>query len=316
MFRIACILLALLFAASSLAWVMLDRSPPNWDDAWYLTNSLTVYDALTHGGVAGYLTKLNSVFGFKAPLIAALPAPFYLIFGRRWHAAYLVNIASMFLLFTALYRLASRWWNSRAAVFAIAIAGTMPLLYGLSRWYMAEYVLTALVAAAVCALVESEFLWFGVLSGFGLLLKVSYPLFVLPVFLYVWSKSAQRVRTLLLAAIPCLAIALPWYVGHLRPTLANALDAGFGAPAAIQGTGPIFAIHTIALYLSHVAANGISYYFLFLALVLTPWAFRAMKAMALLAAWVVPFALFLFGGNKDVRYIAPLCPQWPWRSHS
>ena len=176
--RVACIVLAVLFAASTLAWVMLDRSPPNWDDAWYLTNSLTVYDALAHGGIAGYLTKLNSVFGFKAPLIAALPAPFYLVFGRRWHAAYLVNIASMLLLFAALYRLASRWWNARAAVFAIAIAGTMPLLYGLSRWYMVEYVLTALVAVAVCALVESEFLLFGVLSGFGLLLKVSYPLFV------------------------------------------------------------------------------------------------------------------------------------------
>ncbi len=306
--RVACIVLAVCFAASTLAWVMLDRSPPNWDDAWYLTNSLTVYDALAHGGIAGYLTKLNSVFGFKAPLIAALPAPFYLVFGRRWHAAYLVNIASMLLLFAAIYRLASRWWNARAAVFAIAIAGTMPLLYGLSRWYMVEYVLTALVAVAVCALVESEFLLFGVISGLGLLLKVSYPLFVLPVFLYAWSKSAQPTRTLLLAAIPCLAIALPWYIGHLRPTLANALDAGFGASAAIQGTGPIFAIRTIAVYLSHVAANGISYYFLFLALVLTPWTFRAMKGMALLVAWLLPFAFFLFGGNKDVRYIAPILP--------
>ena len=66
-------------------------------------------------------------------------------------------------------------------------------------------------------------------------------------------------------------MALPWYIGHLRPTLANALDAGFGAPAAIQGTGPIFAIRTIAVYLSHVLANGISYYFFFLALLLSPW---------------------------------------------
>ena len=33
-----------------------------------------------------------------------------------------------------------------------------------------------------------------------------------------------------------------------------------------------------------------------------------MKGMPLLAAWLLPFALFLFGGNKDVRYIAPILP--------
>src|SRR5260370_38960822 len=135
---------------------MLDRAPPNWDDAWYPSNSLTVYDALIRGGVVGYLTKLNAVFGFKAPLIAELPAPLSLLIGRRWHAAYLVNIAAMLLLFAALYRIARRWWNPRAAVFAIAIAGTMPLLYGLARRYMVEDVLTALTTVAVSVLIESD----------------------------------------------------------------------------------------------------------------------------------------------------------------
>src|SRR5947207_1796132 len=143
---LVCLVLGILFAASTLVWVVLDREPPNWDDAWYLANSLTVYDALAHGGISGFLTSMNLVFGFKAPLIAALPAPFYLVLGRRWHAAYLVNIASMLMLFAALYRIARRWWTSRAAVFAIVIAGAMPLLYGLARWYLVEYVMTALVA--------------------------------------------------------------------------------------------------------------------------------------------------------------------------
>ena len=68
-------------------WLRLDRVPPNWDDAWYLTNSLAVYDALTHGGAPGFVAKFMHVMGFKAPLITALPTPFYLVFGRRWHAA-------------------------------------------------------------------------------------------------------------------------------------------------------------------------------------------------------------------------------------
>ena len=317
---LVCGLLGCVFAASTLLWLKLDRAPPNWDDAWYLTNSLTVYDALTQGGIVGYLTKLNSVFGFKAPLIAALPAGFYLLLGRHWHAAYLVNIVAMWALFAALYRIAKRWWNARAAVFAIAIAGTMPLLYGLARWYMVEYVLTALLAVAACVLIESDGLkrdrlvvLFGAICGFGLLLKISFPLFIFPLFAYIWLTSGRRGRPLLLAALPCLLLALPWYAGHLKSTVANALDAGFGAPAAIQGTGPIFSISTITTYLSHVAANGVSWYFCCLAVVLILFAVvrrqDAKKTAApLLLAWLLPFAIFVFGGNKDVRYIAPVLP--------
>ena len=317
---LVCGLLGCVFAASTLLWLKLDRTPPNWDDAWYLTNSLAVYDALTQGGVVGYLTKLNSVFGFKAPLIAALPTGFYLLLGRHWHAAYLVNIVAMWALFAALYRIAKRWWSARAAVFAIAIAGTMPLLYGLARWYMVEYVLTALVAVAACVLIESDGLkrerhvvLFGAICGLGLLLKISFPLFILPLFVYIWVTSDRRGRPLLLAALPCLFLALPWYAGHFKATVANALDAGFGAPAAIQGTGPVFSISTITTYFSHVAENGISWYFCFLAVALSLCAVVRRQptkktAAPLLLAWLLPLVFFVFGGNKDVRYIAPVLP--------
>jgi 4-amino-4-deoxy-L-arabinose transferase-like glycosyltransferase len=120
-------LLTALFATTTLVWLYVDRTPPNWDDAWYLTNSLTVYDALTHDDLVGYLTKVESAFTFRAPLIAMLPTPFYLVLGRHWHAAYLVNIGSMILLFAAVYDLARRWWNNRAGVFAVLIVGTMPV---------------------------------------------------------------------------------------------------------------------------------------------------------------------------------------------
>ena len=304
---------------------MLDRVPPNWDDARYLANSLTVYDALTHDGVLGYLTKLNTVFGFKAPLISALPAPFYLVFGRHWHAAFLVNIAAMVLLFAALYRIARRWWNARAAIFAIAIAGTMPLLYGLARWYMVEYVMTALTAAAVCVLVESDWLKrdrhtlaFGAICGFGVLLKISFPLFVLAPFIYVWMRSQRRARALLLAALPCVVLALPWYAVHLGPTLRYAFDSGYGTLAANYGTGPVWSLGAITMYLSRVAANGVSYYFFFLALVLSLWIVLrregrllvagAARVGPLLVAWLLPFAILIFGVNKDVRFVAPLLP--------
>lgn len=323
---IACLLPAVFFSATTLGWLTLDHAPPNWDDAWYLTKSLAVYDALTQHGIAGFFSEMNSVFGFKAPLIAALPIPFYLLFGRHWHAAFLVNVVSMMLLFAALGSLARRWRSSRAAVFAIAVAGTMPLLYGLSRWYMVEYSMTALLAASVWVLVESDDLrrdrytaLFGLLCGLGLLLKVSFPLFALPPFVYVWLRSGRRLRALALAGIPCVVAAFPWYVGHAGPTLLNALDAGFGKSAAVQGTGPILSVRTILTYFSHVAENGVSWYFVGLALlflVYTAWRRRNGRLLSsfagndpgMLLAWLLPFVIFTFGGNKDIRYIAPVLP--------
>jgi hypothetical protein len=44
-----------IFAASAIRWVTLNRAPANRDDAWYLANSLRVYDALTQHGVLGFL---------------------------------------------------------------------------------------------------------------------------------------------------------------------------------------------------------------------------------------------------------------------
>ena len=310
-----------IFAGTALVWVSLDRTPPKWDDAWYLANSLTVYDALVHRGIPGYLSRLNSVFGFKAPLIAALPTPFYLLFGRRWHAAYLVNIAAMAVLFTTLYRMASRWWSARAGVFAIAIAGTMPLLYGLARWYLVDYTLAALVAAAICILSESQSLGrraqallFGITCGFGLLLKAAFALFLTPAFLYVWIASRRRARSLRLSATPCLLLALPWYLGHLRPTLSNAFQAGFGADAAVQGTGAIFSVRSIATYLAHVAVSGVSLYYTVVTAVLIAIVAggRAHKPEIppLVFCWLLPFVIFLFGSNKDIRYIAPILPAF------
>ena len=315
------VLLFFIFSGTTLLWISLDHVPPNWDDAWYLTKSLTVYDSLTQHGVAGYLSSLNSAFGFKAPLIAALPTPFYLVFGRHWHAAYLVNIVSMLVLFAALYRIGSRWWTPRAAVIAIAVAGTMPLLYGLARWYMVEYTLTALVAAAIAVLMEDDTLdrpalalVFGAICGFGLMLKAAFLLFVFPPFLLVGINSPRRLRSMMLAAVPCLAIALPWYAGHWRPVLANAVDAGFGTPAAVQGLGPIFATSTILTYLARVASTGVSVYYVVLAIGLAFFAFASprlkMFRLRFLLLWVLPFALFLFGGNKDIRYIAPILPAF------
>src|ERR1700691_5556412 len=123
-------------AISALAWLRLNRAPPNWDDSWYLSNSLTLYDAWTTGGLLGLARQFLAALGFKAPLITALPLPFYRIFGRRWHFAFLVNLTAMLALYAAVWGIGNRLRGARAGLIAVYICATLPLVYGFSRWYV------------------------------------------------------------------------------------------------------------------------------------------------------------------------------------
>ena len=100
--RLVFALLSLFFLGTTLVWLRLDRSPPGWDDGYYLTNSLVMYDALAERGVLGYARQFLTIMGIKPPLIALLPTPVYLIAGRKAGAAHAVNLVSLLILFAAL----------------------------------------------------------------------------------------------------------------------------------------------------------------------------------------------------------------------
>lgn len=318
---IAFFALFLIFALTSLLWLRLNKAPPNWDDAWYLSNSLRLYDAWTDGGVIGAVRQFLAALGFKAPLITALPLPFYWLFGRRWHFAYLVNMAAMLALFGAVWAIGNRLRGPRAGLMAVYICGTAPLLYGLSRWYLVEYPLAAVVAMAfwlalVAAADESSLptLAFGAVCGLGLLLKADFPLFVSPVGAWLVLRRRDRWKTLLTILIPAFLLAAPWYCLHWRATLQNAISAGYGASAMIQGTGEIFSLPAVSKYLGMAVKRGISEYYLAVALLAAAlaawWRREAFRETARLLLWLAPFPVFVFGGNKDVRYIAPILPAF------
>jgi hypothetical protein len=308
-------------AVIALAWLRLNRAPPNWDDSWYLSNSLTLYDAWTSGGVLGLARQFLAALGFKAPLITALPLPFYLIFGRRWHFAFLVNLAAMLALYAAVWGIGSRLRSARAGLIAVYICATMPLLYGLSRWYMVEYPLAACVAIACWLVIVPENVtrpWvavpLGIVCGFGMLLKIVFPLFVgLPIGVALFRSRSWR--ALVLVAVPCVLLAGPWYALHWRATVYYALKSGYGDLATAQRTGAVFSIAGISAYLSLLTERGVSVYYIAVAacagvVVLLRRRFQLFRRISPLAWWLAPFLIFLFGENKDVRYIAPLLPAF------
>jgi 4-amino-4-deoxy-L-arabinose transferase-like glycosyltransferase len=338
------VLVSLFFLGTAALWLSLDQSPGHWDDAWYLTNSLVLYDTLIDHGFIAYWKKFLGALEFKAPLIAVFPTPLYGLFGRHSRVAYGVNLVFMALLFGAVYRLARHYSSPRAGLVAVYITATMPLLYGLSRQYLVEYGLTALVAVTVCCLIEPGWLrntrkvcCLGALCGLGLMMKMTFPVYVLLPFCLACVQSLAREPTavspanphrarvqtslfmsLLAFVAPLTLIALPWYGRNWSKTFDHAFRSGFSPMADVYGVGDPFSVGVIWRYLTHWVNDGISgaSFLLLMALAGTALWYKLRVSRPVLPSeggtlallWFLPFLVFLFGRNKDIRFTAPLLP--------
>ncbi len=333
--------LTIVFMGTTVVWLLLNRAPPEWDDSWYLTHSLVMFDALVEGGLSGYARGFLTALGTKPPLITLLPTPVYLLLGRNPQVAYAVNLVSMLTLFAAVYCIGSRYWNRRVGLVAVYITGTMPLLYGLARWYLVDFTLTALLCLTVSLLTAAQannnhkkILLCGFICGLGLLTKITFLLYVSLPILWVSTRKRQRIRAQshspqkrlsswfdwwLTLLVPALGLALPWYFVNFRAAFYRVVISGFSGEADVYGTGPVFSSHALKTYLTNVVNAGPSFYYVGLALLLLSLVFltgryQGLRAcfpkevLLILCLWSLPFLVFLFGRNKDLRFIAPILP--------
>ena len=314
--------LSVFFLGTTLLWLWLNQSPPSWDDAYYLTRSLEMYDVLAECGLVGYARQSLAIMKTKPPLIALLPTPVYLVAGRRSCAAYAVNLVFLLAMFAALYRMGERYSSPRAGLLAVYIAGTMPILYGLARWFLVECGLTALVCGSICLLAEGDDLagawkglFLGVTCGLGLLMKASFPLYVMIPLLYVAVRQRRtllRWKPLLSFSASATALALPWYFVNFLLAVKTALRAGSAETAKVYRTGDVFSLNDIWNYLGNLLNTGPLLYFVLLTLLLLAFARRlppaGKRGLLLCTFWGSPILFLMFGHYRDLRYAAPLFP--------
>ena len=316
------VLVGLVSLAATSAWFFYDRTPPSWDDSYYLTKSLDLYDTLMERGAGAYAARFLSVMRTKPPLIAVLPTPVYRVLGRRYRAAYAVNLLFLALMFAAVYRIARTFAGPRAGLIAVAALATIPIVYSLSHWFLVECGLTALVCAAIAVIAgwdessgAARAAALGVLFGLGLLMKASFPVYVAaPIAgcIVRWRKSALTRKPILAFAVPVLLIAGPWYLVNCLPMLATALNAGSAATAKIYETGEALSLRAIGQYLFNVANAAPWLYLAAIAAAaligassLQP---RARRGVVLALYWLLPLVFLAAGHYRDIRYAAPLYP--------
>ncbi len=315
----------LLVCLLNMVWIRLNVAPPRmYDDAVYLADSVVAYDALRERGVISFVGQcLLPTRGIHPPMMKILPIPVYLVLGPGTNAALyaytlLIPVFCVYLFLLAGVLLE----DDLAALLAVVITCLFPLTYGMWRNIMTEFGTAVAVVAALYHLLQSDGLRvrrhvvaLGLFLAWGLLWKVSFPLFVAGPIAYVLIRRRPALRNLFLLAAIVAILAGPFYVRSGRWVMSFALLATGADAGQPWSLGPVFSLRTLVRYWFASVNFGISaYFFVLLAVFSVFYLFRSDRKLSpdgrwFLFAWFVPPFLFLsFQVLKEIRHLLPAYP--------
>ena len=169
--------------SANIIWIAIDTRPPFWDMALHANSALRIFQDFETDGVRALKTVPHDS-GIYPPFYYLVVALFFRTFGTSIDSAQLANFPAIVLLAIATYGLAKSLFAPQTAAIAAVLVNFFPFMLWLSRETLIEYWLTAMVAAAAWALIQTkEFtnqrfsLLFGALCGFGMLTKWTFVLY-------------------------------------------------------------------------------------------------------------------------------------------
>lgn len=341
--------MSLLACLLDVAWIAASHTSPQWDQAHYLDLTFHYLQAVTGpGGPFALLRSLYQLDPGGAPLFPLLSVPFYWMAHEGLSGPLLLNLVELPLLLFATGSIAVHLGGERARTVAVAAVATMPLLVGLLHEQLQDYTLLVAVTVSVALLLKSRCfqrtgpsLALGAVAGAGILVKVTFPVFLVGPLAVVLAASVLGVafqagsaagnvpsrRTLVLngggAAALATIIGAAWYLPQWAPTVAYVRSATSGALAV--GTGPRnpatwtnvgrFTVGLIDGDLSWGFALALVAGVLLAATALVHQSVRShgarnrLFACFFLLAWIgVPYVTIALGHNQDVRLMAPAFP--------
>lgn len=333
MAKIGLAVFVLLMCLLDVVWIRQNAAPPRmFDDSSYLSESVDLYYTLQDHGVvrfiAGCLTPSREA---HPPMMKILPVPMYVMLEPGTDAA-LYGYALLIPVFCVYLFLLCRELAGRdlPALLAVIVTCLFPLTYGLWRNVMAEFGTAVATVGCLYHLVKcSEFralrhtLLMGAFLGWGLLWKVSFPLFVAAPFALILARAWRShrrdgvrfpTRNLLATLLVVLAVAAPFYARSGKTVLHWLLVTTESELWPEWELGPVLSAQTIARYWLLVINWGISsfYFGLFCVALLLhvrrPRSLAPFTASFLLAWFLPPFFVLSLHPLKEVRHLLPALP--------
>lgn len=162
--------------------------------------------------------------GHKCPFVILITIPFYFIFGINHIVPKMINIFFLGILLYSTYFIGKRLYNSKVGLVASLVLASFPIIIGHSRLYWLDFPLCSMVTLSIALLLYSNnfqntffSVLFGISAYMGFLTKQFYPIFVLPLLVYmIYSSLRKSVKPLkiiniFLSLSIFISLSFTWY---------------------------------------------------------------------------------------------------------
>jgi len=356
------ILLIIFHAINNYNWLRLDMQPPLWcDQVGYLTQSLCAYKAVhifsinqlihtifdfmqgtLHPPYSPFIYFLGSaIIGIRPPLVSFLAIPFYSLAGTSPDVAYMSNILYFTILLCSVYGITKRTSNRKIGLLSAFIVSTFPMIFGMSRQFLMDLPLTAMVSLSIYFLLCTDHfknraysILFGISVALGLLTKPSYLFFVLFPFVYIIKndikimkmllypkqflselKQRKSILNIVFATVIAVSLASIWYIPNLKTIFwLHSVNRGGEGLSLIN-------LQSILFYPLGMINYQISFLYLLTLIILTlfyminphqrfKYSIRKSDEIMILILWIIiPYLIFTFYFPvKELRYLLPSTP--------
>jgi len=324
------VLLLLFHLIFNFLWQKINIAPPTWDSAGHLVLSFIFSDKLVL--LSKGLATISTVFHISTyypPLVHLLGGVSVLIFGRSYEIPlFLIStgfyLSSIYVLYLIL--LCKFPGKFKLAFFTSLVFSFFPQVWEQSRSFHLDIPLVFFLLLSYLFLIKSNFFksW-----EYSLLFFLSFSLvqltkwygfiyLIVPVFLeYSVSSTLHSVFNfksgilpkILLGIFLVLMVAAPWYILNTSSILAMTSVAS--TPDAGDPTN-LFSLANIFHYSKMTMSHQIGFLSFILGLISFPYLFVQNRKLSLsiLLSILVPYFIFSFIRNKDLRYILPLTPYF------
>lgn len=314
-----------------------DFTPPMWDEAVHLRDSLVFHNILTNPSqinlkvirdIIGKSEKYPLIrpSGYYPPFAPILTSFLYCPFGTSIRVAIMSNIVFLFILVPSVYKIGTLMFNRNTGLLSCALILLFPIVLSHSVVYMPDLPLTSMVAFGVFTLIKSEYFKntkFSIISGFsfglGMLTKWTYLFFVLgPIFYLVfkalysgdWVKEPwylrKSLRNIILFVVTSIVTFGPYYFPILPTLIGETFKYSHGALA--HGPDSLFSFASVLFYPVALRKDMITPFGLILLIIgMVLLSFSKSGYKTLLFVWtLVPYFIFTFViQNKAPRYMMP-----------
>ena len=308
------------FIINNLIWLSQDTLPPAWDQSGHMLLSLKYYKWINEIKSVGDLKSFFAISHYYPPFFYISALPVISLFGFSEHKLIFINFLYLIIFGISIFGIGKILFNERVGVFAAALTLFYPIMYALSREYLIDFSLVAMITCVQYLIFKSDGgikkpwnIFLGIQVAFALLTKPTALIFFLPLWVYVFLKNAKNKDDFIafLKSISIsLIICLPWYYSAYKD-LINSISY-FNNVSTMIEHDPVEFIPSVMLYINMLKNNLISpklLSFFILGFIFSICSRRMRGILFMLLLWALPaFFVLVFIPSKDPRYIMPILP--------